>query len=335
MSVQPSSLIFLVIVGIWAAYFVQYWVRRREHVATARSVDAFSETMRVLQRRAPLPGANLSTPAPRSYAVAPARAARPQVLVKRAEVVESDRTATASSTGRSTPMSTEPAPKTAELSPKAPLHHRPMQPSRATRGIVLLVGAATTPVFVLLGILGVLMSWAFVVPLAMAVGGFLWLRHGVQQEIAAKRAARAARAAARREAALPRTAAPAYAPLSATGDAPAYAAEHVDSKEAPTEFTAQADDDLADELAEVSTADELISTDTVVAADEPVQPTLLVDEDDVPLTWDPVPVPRPTYTMKARVERRPVATQEQLGVSVTEEPARDAHFDERGELTGS
>jgi len=33
----------------------------------------------------------------------------------------------------------------------------------------------------------------------------------------------------------------------------------------------------------------------------PVGP--LVDEDDIPLTWDPVPVPRPTYTMKAVVPR--------------------------------
>ncbi|MGB7819719.1 MAG: hypothetical protein WBL35_13430, partial [Ornithinibacter sp.] len=30
----------------------------------------------------------------------------------------------------------------------------------------------------------------------------------------------------------------------------------------------------------------------------------LVDEDDIPLTWNPVPVPRPTYTMKAKAERR-------------------------------
>ncbi|MEO7071281.1 MAG: hypothetical protein ABI131_12415, partial [Nostocoides sp.] len=28
-----------------------------------------------------------------------------------------------------------------------------------------------------------------------------------------------------------------------------------------------------------------------------------VDEDDLPLTWEPRPVPRPTYTMKARVDR--------------------------------
>jgi hypothetical protein len=37
----------------------------------------------------------------------------------------------------------------------------------------------------------------------------------------------------------------------------------------------------------------------------------IVDEDDIPLTWDPVPVPRPTYTMKAKAERpevEPAAT---------------------------
>ena len=81
---SPSSLIFLVLLGVWAAYFVQYWVRRRDHVATARSVEQFSEAMRVLERRDPLPRTDLSEPAPRSYAVHPARAARPQVLVKRA-----------------------------------------------------------------------------------------------------------------------------------------------------------------------------------------------------------------------------------------------------------
>ena len=33
----------------------------------------------------------------------------------------------------------------------------------------------------------------------------------------------------------------------------------------------------------------------------------IVDEDDIPLTWDPVPVPRPTYTMKAKAPRAEVA----------------------------
>jgi len=51
--VQPSGLIFLVIIAIWATYLLQHWVRRREHLATARSVDRFSDAMRVLERRIP------------------------------------------------------------------------------------------------------------------------------------------------------------------------------------------------------------------------------------------------------------------------------------------
>lgn len=47
-----SSLIFVLVVALWAAYLLQHWIKRREALATARSVDRFSEGMRVLQRRA-------------------------------------------------------------------------------------------------------------------------------------------------------------------------------------------------------------------------------------------------------------------------------------------
>ena len=49
--VPVSSLIFVVIVAIWAAYLVQHWARRREDAAATRSVDGFSEAMRVLEKR--------------------------------------------------------------------------------------------------------------------------------------------------------------------------------------------------------------------------------------------------------------------------------------------
>ena len=69
MSVDPSSLIFVVIIGIWAVYLVQHWVRRREQLATSRSVDRFSAAMRVLERRAPIPVA-LPVSQNRTYVVA-------------------------------------------------------------------------------------------------------------------------------------------------------------------------------------------------------------------------------------------------------------------------
>mgnify|MGYP007091951070 CR=1 FL=1 len=68
---QPSSLIFVLVVAIWAAYLVQYWVRRRDHLATIRSVDRFSAAMRVLDSHR----LSQTTEPARSYAVSPTRAA--------------------------------------------------------------------------------------------------------------------------------------------------------------------------------------------------------------------------------------------------------------------
>jgi hypothetical protein len=48
-----------------------------------------------------------------------------------------------------------------------------------------------------------------------------------------------------------------------------------------------------------------------------------VDEDDIPLTWDPVPVPRPTYTMKAPARSRPAPPLEQAPAGP--EASSDAH----------
>lgn len=81
----PSSLIFLVVIAIWVAYLLQHWLKRRDHLATARSVDRFSEAMRVLDRTKSLADTNLGQAPVRSYAVTPARPHRAQVLVKRAE----------------------------------------------------------------------------------------------------------------------------------------------------------------------------------------------------------------------------------------------------------
>jgi hypothetical protein len=71
--VDPSSLIFLAIIAIWGAYLVGQWVRRRDQLATARSIDRFSEAMRVLERRTPTRPVTAARPTARSYVVAPIR----------------------------------------------------------------------------------------------------------------------------------------------------------------------------------------------------------------------------------------------------------------------
>lgn len=75
---QPSSLIFLVVIAIWAAFLVQHWLGRREHLSTARSMDRFSNAMRILDR------AKQSRPE-HPAASSPTRLHRPQVTMARAE----------------------------------------------------------------------------------------------------------------------------------------------------------------------------------------------------------------------------------------------------------
>lgn len=296
-SVQPSSLIFLVIIAIWAAYFIQHWVRRREHLATARSVDQFSESMRVLERRLPLPEANLSTPQPRSYAVSPARPARPQVLVKRA------------------------APAEATAEPQAPVAAPAASSSaaasgRRARGLTLLGSLAALLVMVALASFAVVPWISLLAPVAAIAGVLVWMRRSAQAERAARRRATApqrsqgrkpaqrpatrrteTQSRTRRAAVAEETAAEWQGADSAEADSPdgAEAERHV--RESFYDIQAVERDSVAHQAAPAAPAP------AAAAAWTPLPAVPLVDEDDIPLTWDPVPVPRPTYTMKAMAQR--------------------------------
>ena len=60
---DPSSLVFLAIIGVWAAYLVPTWLRRRVHLAQSRARDRFSAGARVLHRRQPRVTAHRSSSA--------------------------------------------------------------------------------------------------------------------------------------------------------------------------------------------------------------------------------------------------------------------------------
>ncbi|MFQ6173412.1 hypothetical protein ACK8HX_17555 [Oryzobacter sp. R7] len=192
---SPSSLIFLVLLGVWAAYFVQYWVRRRDHVATARSVEQFSTAMRVLEKRDALPRTDLSEPSPRSYAVHPSRAARPQVLVKRAVAAEPP--APGRVTERVDAARPAPAPpaRPAADSPRRPVEPRPaprprVRPSRRVRGLIFLVAVLELVTIVPLVALSLLPVWALAPAVLALVGSLAFVRSGVRTEAALLRAHR-------------------------------------------------------------------------------------------------------------------------------------------------
>jgi hypothetical protein len=169
--VQPSSLIFLVIIAIWAAYLLQHWVRRREHLATARSVDRFSDAMRVLERRNPLPASDLSAPQPRSYAISPARSSRSEVVVKHAQ--------------SPTPVTTRPA---AAVRPTRVFHALAGMSARRFRGLSLLTSLSLAVVVSVLAAFSVLLWWSIPISFAVLVADLAWLRHAATAERAARRA---------------------------------------------------------------------------------------------------------------------------------------------------
>ncbi len=181
MFVQPSGLIFLVIIAVWATYLLQHWVRRREHLATARSVDRFSDAMRVLERRVPLPGFDLSATQPRSYSVSPARPSRPEVVVKRAQPPTS--------------KVSVPHPASAVRATRT-LRRRAGRPARRVRGLSLLASLLLVVAVPPLAAFSVLPWWTLSVAGAVLIVDFAWLRHAAVAERANRRAALRAKATA-------------------------------------------------------------------------------------------------------------------------------------------
>lgn len=282
---QPGSLIFLVIVAVWAVYLVQHWIRRREHVATARSVDRFSEAMRILERREPV-GVLHQEASPRPSLTRPSRSAgRPQVTVASTSAAGArlvDNARTALRTGSSRPTSGPPA-------------RRPGLLARRVRGIAFLATLVSIPVTAVLSLAGVLL-W---VSVAIAFGCFVvtlaWLRASVRREQAVRRAARLAQRPRTRT---PRPAAPVQdAPVAEPARGVDLTPQPVSAPVVETGVVAQA---TAEATSEVVDQPDIYDITAVMAAER-------ADElaREMAREWSPVPVPRPTYMLKDSATPRP------------------------------
>ena len=242
---QPSSLIFVLVVAIWAVYLLQYWIKRRDHLSTVRSVDRFSAAMRVLDdhrlRR------ESAEPTPRSYAVTPTRAARPEVTVKHAE-----------------------APPRAVAPQRGRLLEPVVGAPRRVRGLTLLTMVVLLPVVALVAAFGPLPWWVALAWLVGTVAAFGWLRQVVQVERRARAAERAAARSRERAAARP--------------NAPRAGAAPAAAPRAP------------ERIYDVAAAAPAAEPETEVA-------TPVAEAEPEPGTWQPTPVPRPVYTMKAAAHR--------------------------------
>ena len=296
----PSSLIFVVIILIWAAYLLQHWIRRREALATARSVDRFSEAMRVLDRRGVIADSGavaMTLDGEQARPAIPAVSVKPERISLRAGSVPA------------TPVVAVTTTEEVAVQEKSSIMQAPVQVGnrlmkslgrldrRKVRGICLLVSLALLVITTLLSPFGLVPWWSPIVMLAVTAGVVAWLRSaalkkqaasGVRRPVAPRPAVRtSAQVGARRQ--------PLQAPV-----APA-AVNTVEPVYAPVH--------------------EVYDVAPVVAASvvEVAQP--VVDN-----SWEPVQVPRPTYTMKEEAPR-PAPAPAAVTPAYEQMPVEDLPFD--------
>ena len=288
--VSASSLIFFVIIAVWAAYMLKHWVRRREDLATARTVDRFSEAMRMLERRTPIQ-ADVS-----ARADEPSRTIlRPQVSVKGAS--------------RVTPGAPEgdAHASTAERA-EVTTTRVPARLQGAAQGLARVPAALESPkvkLFALLGSFGffvvtALLALLTLVPAGLPLLGLLatagvvvWLRRSAIAARTAKAASTTVRPVG--VSAPARAASPARS--SATVGATRVAVEGAETAVPMTKrspLVAQLPERDVDAEPAVDVEPDV---DAVARAQAEVFDAA---------AWAPVDVPRPTYTMKAKAEREPV-----------------------------
>ena len=360
---MQGSLIFVVIVAVWAVYLVQHWVRRREDAAATRSVDGFSEAMRVLPKRSFLRGPQLAEPRPDSAFAIPALSSRATVEVRRAQPVGSaragspltarsnrragaaaiTRTATATGAAPTRPDHVKVEPMLETRRPNHALHEQrgpavaslPSMGQRRLRAALLLVALLWVPTSITLAATNVL-TWLSVPFAVLTVAAVLvWLR----TEAAADQARRAAGrdpAHAEFELAADDTqaihthvyAASPGAARHAAGEADTAVVAAVDTAVVAATAGSQQAPAARRQIAsffdgEAATAVALGAAGFAGTAAAPAAPL-------APGTWSPVPVPRPTYALKAKAEPRLTESGIPADVFATPEFADEAdELDER------
>ena len=78
-----SGIIYAIIIGIWAAYFIPRWLKRHEELSESRSVEKFEHAMRILSRRETTPDKRYIVMPPRPDAPRNSLPARSRVPAQR------------------------------------------------------------------------------------------------------------------------------------------------------------------------------------------------------------------------------------------------------------
>ncbi|MBP8880597.1 MAG: hypothetical protein KBG77_05800 [Dermatophilaceae bacterium] len=318
---QPSSLIFVAVVGIWAAFLVQHWVRRREDLATARSADRFSDAIRVLERRPivsssearptletrlaslspqPAPAPSASPLIARSTRIVSAAGVRPEVIIR-------------------TPDAAQPQP--VKRPPRRPVARKSVSRKgmlgRRLRAFVALAALVAIPVTVGLAIADLASWWSVAAAAATLLLAVIALRAaavrertgrhtGAQLDLARASSAKGASATAKGASATAKGASATASDSGAMDGIPAAVGapmprvpEMPDTQGVPDEYERS-----VPQPAQVPAARPAV----VAFADFGVDPNTVEIDQSIGLgePWSPVAVPPPTYTLKDKAPE-PVA----------------------------
>lgn len=328
---NPSSLIFVALVVVWAGWLLQHQIRRRQVLLTARTVETFSDAMRVLERREQvrepaLAGARTSLRAGSitsagsiTVAGAPQPAQREQSELFQNQPNEVDMT-----TGSTVIDKVQGALR------EVPTVHA----SRRTRGIAFLAAVALFPITLIAVVAGALTPLALLGSLMLFAAVVSWLRSAAIAERSRGRRS-PARSPQRRSDHSDRATRPVQ---------PARSGTPVQSRQVPVQparpETVIAGAQTAQPQAESAVVDDVPfdaqpAPDAAAApAEQESAPQALAEsfQDETGLTepvaiadgtWSPVQVPKPTYTMKAKAPQR--AAPEPASYQNT--PVEDLPFD--------
>ena len=300
-----TSLLILLVVAIWAAYLLQHWIRRREALATARSVDRFSEAMRVLAKRDPLPqgiapmvrSGSRAMQAPQVSVKAPRTSLRAGQNMVGADMNDEH------TTGQIEQESAR-APRLQGIAvggKNAVAKVRSLD-GRQVRGICLLAALGFTGLTLLLAPFGVVSWWLPLIGFLGTAGVVAWLRSTVIAQQKARRAEapkRAPRRTVRTETvAVPADAAVVSTEASDNAEVREPAAE-TESDRTPAPFGFEQAAPVVERPA--------FETEPGTDADG----------------WQPTQVPRPTYAMKERAPQTDVAP----APTVADTPIEELPFD--------
>jgi uncharacterized membrane protein len=272
-----SAVILAVIVVMWAVVLVPMWLRRHDAASETRSADKFSAAMRVLSRRQPAGSSD------RRYVLMPRREASVAVHVSGAAARPTRAARVARQTARS--VAPDPAAGSSVSTSRRSVSRRPVSLAVRRRRVLLglLAVVGLTLVLTVAGVIG----WVL-----QLVVDLIFVAFVVHLRTQAKRTAALARSRRRPM--------PAEAPRPATPTEARFAAAQARARSA-----------VASPAAAAASAVPAVQETAVWESPEPVETVAVAEYEaevaeqaveatgtDDPAAWEPVPVPRPTYTMK-------------------------------------